>query len=228
MKQRRFCLFISVLLLVTGMACSRPSHPFSLEDPDISPSMKRYLELDCEKAEGKFFQAKVMKAYKNTFHVSESRGDFNRYTFSLAIAPLRNEPYTLRKIVVYPLDEELFAYIRKNGQASAYNEYIWDLRDRNFSAQTADGDYEAYGAGVSFDDRGDIARNEAGITESAFDERIRGLRVVIYYNLFAKDELVLTFDGEWDAAEMNSNSFGRLTTYEESMQEQEKNRTEVQ
>ena len=190
-----------LLVILVSVACHKPNQMFTPEMSDLSTSMKMYFEMDRDNIfYGDFFQVKILDGYKKIEYY-KGKGDFARYTYEFVVAPLRNTPYRFKQIKMYPTDDGIYSYIVKTGIDSWMNEWVWDLSDSEYPKKKENTDFHAYVVSAMFDDRGSFNRDSANVSMDEFEKGIREIKIVIEYDLFQKDEIIVRFDEPWNMDE---------------------------
>jgi hypothetical protein len=175
---RKLVLLLSIVSLCSlGLACRTVYPQLSSKDPRINQNMNDYYAADAiATVQGNCFEAKMLQCVKLKTH------GYTFYHYRVVIAPRTEMP--LQSLNIFFLPPKALSKYFLVDHPWASNEMM----------KGSVPDLEAYGAMNSVDklwpieyrftwtNYGDEAQQAAGITNDAFDEQMRTLRIEVNYN----------------------------------------------
>ena len=187
------------LLLITG--CSNAGVPLDKNDPVLSDSMKNYFSEDLSsEIVGRHFRAKIVSVVKLDF------GDRAGYSYQILLAPVNDENIKLKSVTI-SCNKLLEKFYDKqpsiNGSQTPWLGTEFDSFDMSYGPMYENKeDLPAFMAGAVGLDYYE-QQKEFNYSDAEFDELMKTVRLTVKWNLFDRETLVLTYDGEIETANGN-------------------------
>ena len=196
-------LFLLGLILLSILLHQKPIE-LTDQSQNIGESMVKYYNLDGDEYVGEFFRVKIIGISKVSDPVNTG---YTKYVFQFVLAPRYEVPFEIKKISLWPSNQDIYKYIRNTEKVQDYDNYF----PRDYLKSTLhngkDMIFESFYVSMSIDDIGKKNWSKWGLTEAVFDREIRDICVTIYYDFAKKDVFHLSFNKEWEITPVHEKCF---------------------